>query len=95
MKWTFDNIRSIHQLEDGETPLAKIFIKKSEKGKGLFRVKTLVSFLYFSATRQKQLERTKKEWQVTVRRFPTREDADRYIGTKKEEVARFIRSREA
>jgi hypothetical protein len=95
MKWSFDNVRSVHVLEDAGTPLARIHVKKSEKGKGRFRVKTLVSFLYFSATRQKQLERAKKEWQVTVRRFESREDADRYIRTKKAEVERFIESREA
>jgi hypothetical protein len=94
MKWTFDNVRSLHVLEDAGTPLAKIHLTKSEKGKGRFRVKTLVSFLYFSTTRQKQLERAKKEWQVTLRRFTSREEADRYIQTKKEEVKRFIEARE-
>ena len=94
MKWSFDNVRGIHVLDDAGVPLAKIYIRKSEKGKGFFRVKTLVSFLYFSPTRQKQLERAKKEWEVTVRRFPDREGADRYVKMKREEVKRFIEARE-
>ncbi|MHC5035957.1 MAG: hypothetical protein ACYTHM_01460 [Planctomycetota bacterium] len=95
MKWNFDAVRSVHVLEDAGTQLARISLRQSSKGKELFRVKTLVSFLYFSPTRQKQLERSKKEWQVTVRKFPSREEAERHIQIKKEEVARFIRAREA
>lgn len=95
MKWSFDNVGGFHLLEDAGTPLAKIFLARSAKGKERFRVKTLVSFLYYSPARQKRLERAKKEWTVTVRRFDTREEADRYTAVKKDEVLRFIRDREA
>ena len=94
MKWSFDNVRGFHYLEDAGAPLAKIYVSRSSKGKERIRVKTLVSFLYFSPARQKRLERTKKEWEVTVRKFDTREDADKYIECKRDEVLRFIRARE-
>ena len=95
MKWTFDSVRAVHSLEDGATRLGLITLRQSSKGKKKFRVKTLVSFLYYSPTRQKQLERAKKEWNTIVRTFPSREGADRYVATKKDEVLRFIRARES
>jgi hypothetical protein len=94
MKWNFDQVRSVHTLEDAGTKLALIHLKRSAKGKKKFKVKTLVSFLYFSPTLQKQLERSKKEWKTTVRAFESKERAEDYVSRKKEEVLRFIRARE-
>ncbi|GEM_PF-1385971 len=94
MEWTFDQVRNVHLFQDAGTQLAKIFLRRSEKGKKKFRVKTLVSFLYFSSRRQKQLERSRKEWATTNRAFDSREDAQRYIDRKKKDVARFIQQRE-
>lgn len=95
MKWTFDTVRGIHTLEDSGSRLALIYIGRSSKGARKFKVKTLVSFLYFSPKVQKRLERSRKEWKTLVRKFDTQEEVDRYVDRKKDEVLRFIHAREA
>jgi hypothetical protein len=94
MDWTFDPARNGYVLEDAGTHLARIFLKETSAPRNRFRVRTLVSFLYFSPPRQKRLERSRKEWVATVRKFPTRDQALRYVDAKKGEIVGFIRARE-
>jgi len=95
MDWTFDHARNGYVLQDAGTPLARIYLKETGAPRNRFRVRTLVSFLYFSSPRQKRLERARKEWVATVRKFSTRDQALLYIDAKKTETVRFIRNREA
>ena len=83
-----------HVLEDAGTPLSKIFLRETKAPANKYRVKTLVSFLYFSPMAQRRLERAGKEWKVVDRKFKRRDDAERYVTRKKQEVLRFIKSRE-
>lgn len=95
MKWNVDLSRNTHILEDSGSHLAKVFLKETGAPRNRFRVKTLISFLYFSATRQKQLERAGRDWEVTVKKFDSLERAEKYIEVKKREVSRFIAQRES
>jgi hypothetical protein len=94
LDWIFDPGHDGYVLEDAGTHLARIYLKETAAPKNRFRVRTLVSFLYFSPPRQKRLESSRKEWASTLRKFPTRDLALRYIDAKKGELVRFIRSRE-
>jgi len=95
MQWTSDVRDDCFTLEDGGARLAFVSIKETEAPAKRFRVKTAISFLYYGAARQARLERRRKQWVVSTRRFRDRDAAARYAAVKRGEVERYVRAREA
>jgi hypothetical protein len=94
MEWTFDSRSKTYRLLDDGLDLARIHIKEKAGTRRPFRVKVLVSFLYFGHNTQRRLEASRKEWKVTNRAFPDDAHARRYIAVKQNEIADFIQKRE-
>ncbi len=94
MQWTSDTRGFSHSLDDNGTELARMHLADRPDRKNRFRVRVLVSFLYFGKRAQKRLERSRKEWKATTRKFPTEPEARKYIETKKAEIMRFVVQRE-
>ena len=95
MRWQSDARADLFTLEDDGAQLAFVSIKETTAPTNRFRVKTAISFIYYGAARQARLERRRKQWVVTTRKFAAREAADRYAESKRHEVERFVRAREA
>lgn len=95
MEWKSDAKDAHFSLEDGGAQLAFVSIKETGAPAKPFRVKTAISFMYFGAARQARLERQRKQWVVTTRKFADRAAADRYAAVKRTEVERYVRAREA
>lgn len=95
MRWTADLAGAVHTLEDKGARLAFVSLRETKGAKNRWRVKTCVSFLYFGAVRQRRLERSRKQWVVTTRRFADRGVAEAYVAGKRTEVERFITGRES
>jgi hypothetical protein len=94
MQWTNDHKNRLFRLEENGTDLARIHLAEKGKGPNPFRVKVLVSFIYFGRITQRRLEKANKEWKVTARKFADRDRALGYIRVKKKEIEEFIRQRE-
>lgn len=94
MQWTSDSRGSSHSLDDKGTELARMHLVDKPGRSNRFKVKVLVSFLYFGKRIQKKLEKSRKEWRAVTRKFRTEAEARKYIETKKDEITRFIAERE-
>lgn len=94
MQWTSDTRGLSHALDDNGTELARMHLSDKPDRKNRFRVRVLVSFLYFGRRTQKRLERSRKEWKSITRKFPTEAEARKYMETKKAEITRFVIQRE-
>jgi len=94
MEWTFDSRDKTYRLLDDGLDLARIYIKEKAGTCRPFRVKVLVSFLYFGQGTQRRLEASRKEWKVTNRAFGDDPRARRYIAVKQKEIVDFIHKRE-
>lgn len=92
MIWKYEGLVQEHQLIDGKTIIARIFLNPTRKGK--FRVTTLISMIYFGQKKQKYLERHKREWLAYRKKFDTKPNANQYIDRKKEIILRFVKIRE-
>ena len=95
LEWKSDTLKRAFSLEEGGAKLAFVEIKETKAPSNKFRVKSGVSFMYYGERRQNRLERSKKQWVVTTRKFADRETADRYAQTKQRELEAFVRKREA
>ena len=95
LEWKSDTLKRAFSLEEGGAKLAFVEIKETKAPTNKFRVKSGVSFMYYGERRQNRLERSKKQWVVTTRKFADRETADRYAQTKQRELEAFVRKREA
>lgn len=94
MHWTSDDRDRTFRLVDDDIDLARIHLSEKPGTARPFRVKVLVSFLYFGRITQRRLEKARKEWKVRRRDFPTEERALRYVERQKQDVLAFIRRRE-
>ena len=95
MQWKSDTLQRAFSLEDGGAKLAFVEIKETQAPTNKFRVKSGVSFIYYGERAQNRLERHKKQWVVTTRKFADPAAASRYAKTKQTELEAFVRKREA
>ena len=94
MQWTSNSSGSFSTLDDDNVCIARIHIGDKAGRKNRFKVKVLMSFIYFGKAEQRRLEKSSKEWKTLVRKFPSENSAKAYIETKKKEILKFIVQRE-
>ncbi len=94
MQWTSNSNGSLHSLDDENVCIARIHVGDNAGRKNRFKVKVLISFLYFGKAEQRRLERSSKEWKSLTRKFDTESGARTYVQKKKSEILGFIRQRE-
>ncbi len=95
VEWKSDALKRAFSLEEGGAKLAFVEIKETTAPSRKYRVKSGVSFMYYGERRQNRLERAKKQWVVTTRRFTDSAAAQRYAATKQTELEAFVRKRDA
>lgn len=93
MTWKYEGLVQEHQLVDGNSIVARIFLNPTRKGK--FRVTTLISMIYFGEKQQQYLEKRKRQWLAYRKKFTDKTKANQYIERKKAIVLRFVQLREA
>ena len=94
MKWEFNEVLQVHELCDESGTLAKIYLSEKPKNNRPFRARTLISGLYYGDRKMSRLDRSRKEWVTKLKKFRSRDELDSYLRRKKEEIQRFIQSRE-
>ncbi|MDP7034928.1 MAG: hypothetical protein QF752_10600 [Planctomycetota bacterium] len=94
MKWEFNEMLQVHELQDEGGTLAKIYLSEKPKNNRPFRARTLISGLYFGNQTMSRLDRARKEWVTKLKKFHSRAEIDAYVRTKKGEIERFIQARE-
>ena len=95
LEWKSDALKRAFSLEEGGAKLAFVEIQETKAPANKFRVKSGVSFMYYGERRQNRLERHKKQWVVTTRKFADADAASRYAQTKQRELEAFVRKRDA
>jgi len=90
MKWDYDDEKSVWNLLDNSSVIARIFIREKPDNKRKFRTKALVASVYFGAQTFNRLTRKNKEWKVNSRTFHTREEMEHYLDVKKKAISRLI-----
>ena len=92
MNWKYDSVVQEHQLVDGKNVLARV--QSSPRKRGGFTVTTLIYGIYFGLKKQLLLEKQKKEWVASRKKFKDKETANEYIARRKQGVQKFISARE-
>jgi hypothetical protein len=90
MKWDYDNEKSVWNLLDNTSIIARIFVREKPDQKRKFRTKALVASVYFGAQTFNRLTKRNKEWKVNTRTFHSREEMERYLDEKKKAIIAFI-----
>lgn len=92
--WRYDGLRACHELVAGDgTVAARIYESQKQKVRLPFRAKSLVSAYYFGERRLAALVRHGREWVTHRRKFENQEERDAYVVRRKDELARFVRTR--
>lgn len=89
MDWKYNLAKQVHELQDKNIVLARIYVK-NKTGKYAYRTKTLLSSLYINQQKQQALLRKNKEWLVQNQKFLTEAERSQYIERKKKEVLKYI-----
>jgi len=77
-------------LHDSGDVAASIFAVDKKNIKNRFQVKTIISAIYLGKKRFTRLEKNKRDWLSTRKKFSNQEDRDNYIKTKKQELFKYI-----
>lgn len=90
MEWSFDRDKEVWNLKDGNSDLARIFVKNKMEQSNSFTARVLISSIYCSKKKFKSLSKANKSWQSKYRKFKTEKAREDYVKLKKEEILKII-----
>lgn len=93
MEWKEVPSESKWVLEDNGDTAAMIILVDKESITNRYQTKAILSAIYLGKKRFARLDKTKRDWLASRRKFSTRERRDRYVESKKRELVRYIAHR--
>ncbi len=90
MIWSYNSEKKVWDLKDGESTVARIFIKEKTQQINGYIAKTLISSIYTAGQTFKKLTKSNKNWKSYTKKFKTNEERDNYVNIKKEAVLKYL-----